>query len=92
MSTVQFASDQIQPVRSNTAPGGVFSTRNASKTSSLGAGYHTRQDDIEEEGVDLKQEGDIKHKQVRKGIFPKPCCIPFNALRRCSVVGSYYGN
>ncbi|MCJ1435935.1 hypothetical protein MMC27_005311 [Xylographa pallens] len=67
MSTIQFTSDQIRPVKSNTAPGGVYSTRNVSKTSSLGERYHTKQGDVEEEGGKLKQEGDIKHKQVFSG-------------------------
>ena len=67
MSTIQFTSDQIRPVKPNIAPGGVYSTRNVSKTSSLGEKYHTKQGDIEE-ASNLKQEGDLKHKQVRDGI------------------------
>ncbi|MCJ1414727.1 hypothetical protein MMC32_001054 [Xylographa parallela] len=67
MSTIQFTSDQIRPVKSNTAPGGVYSTRNVSKASSLGERYRTKQDDVEQEGNNLKQEGDIKHKQVFGG-------------------------
>ncbi|MCJ1319236.1 hypothetical protein MMC15_004571 [Xylographa vitiligo] len=62
MSTIQFTSDQIRPVKPNIAPGGVYSTRNVSKTSSLGEKYHTKQGDIEE-ASNLKQEGDLKHKQ-----------------------------
>ena len=69
MSTIQFTSDQIRPVKSNTAPGGVYSTRNVSKASSLGERYRTKQDDVEQEGNNLKQEGDIKHKQVCENIM-----------------------
>ena len=69
MSTVQFSSDQIRPIKSNTVAGGVYSTRNASKTSSLGERYHTKPGDVEEEASNLKQEGDIKHKQVCDSII-----------------------
>lgn len=65
MSSIQFASDQIRPVKSNTSAGGVFSTRNASRTStSLTERLPAKIGDIEEEGNDLKQEGDLKTKQV----------------------------
>ncbi|MCJ1471949.1 hypothetical protein MMC13_000591 [Lambiella insularis] len=68
MSSVQFASDQIRPVNSNSAAGGVYSTRNASRTStSLAERLPAKVSDVEEESGNLKQEGDIKTKQVFGG-------------------------
>ena len=69
MSSIHFASDAIRPVRSNGAPGGVYSTRNNSNPSVLADNGRTKENSMEEgsdEGIDLKQEGDIKKKQVTR--------------------------
>ena len=69
MSSIHFTSDAIRPVRSNGAPGGVYSTRNNSNPSVLAEKARIRDNSIEEgsdEGIDLKQEGDIKKKQVTR--------------------------
>ena len=67
MSTIQFASDVIQPVRSvgNGNSGGVYSIRNVSEKGSV------KDADIENaEGPHtLKQEGDIKKKQASLRAF-----------------------
>ena len=69
MSNIHFASDAIRPAGSNGAPGGVYSIRNNSNPSVLAEKARMRESSMEEgsdEGIDLKQEGDIKKKQVKR--------------------------
>jgi len=67
MSNIHFAADAIRPVRSNGAPGGIYSTRSTSNPPSLAekSGRKAYVLDGKDEEVGLKQEGDIKQKQVR---------------------------
>ena len=71
MSTsIQFSPDAIHPIRSNhgIGPGGVYSTRNASKSSSLVHGHAAKEIDLEnaDEEPSLKQEGDLRTRQVSR--------------------------
>ena len=69
MSTIQFAQDAIYPVRTNGSAGGVYSMRNVSKTSGLAEKASVKDLVLEEtDSADhgLRQEGDLKKKQVRK--------------------------
>ena len=63
MTTVQFASEAITPVRSNGNgnSGGVYSLRHVSERFSL---KDHDNEDVEDE-QSLKQDGDIRKKQVR---------------------------
>lgn len=67
MSNIHFAADAIRPVQSNGAPGGIYSTRSTSIPPSFAekSGHKTYVLDGKDEEVGLKQEGDVKQKQVR---------------------------
>lgn len=71
MSNVQFASDAIHPVHSNGAAGGIYSIRSNSKAPSLAekSGHKLSVLDEKDEENGLKQEGDVKQKQVSKRIL-----------------------
>jgi len=69
MSNIHFAADAIHPVHSNGAAGGIYSTRSGnSNPPSIaekdGAMHKAYVLDGKDEENGLKQEGDIKHKQV----------------------------
>ena len=78
MATIQF-DDDIRRVRSIGSAGGVYSTRDISKSSNIGEKYNVKDvhiDELENQKSSSRSEGDIKKKQVSESAqVSMPCCL-----------------